>query len=76
MIRLPHHASNRKTEFLAGLTTFFTMVYIIVVNPVILSDAGVPFEQAFTATVIATVVGTLWWQYSPTIRSPLPPAWG
>ncbi|ADI28307.1 NCS2 family permease [Geobacillus sp. C56-T3] len=60
MIRLPHHASNRKTEFLAGLTTFFTMVYIIVVNPVILSDAGVPFEQAFTATVIATVVGTLW----------------
>ncbi|KFL15277.1 guanine permease [Geobacillus stearothermophilus] len=60
MIRLPHRASNRKTEVLAGLTTFFTMVYIIVVNPVILSDAGVPFEQAFTATVIATVVGTLW----------------
>ncbi len=64
MIRLPHHASNRKTEVLAGLTTFFTMVYIIVVNPIILSDAGVPFEQAFTATVtatvIATVVGTLW----------------
>jgi len=60
MIRLPHRSSNRKTEVLAGLTTFFTMVYIIVVNPVILSDAGVPFEQAFTATVIATVVGTLW----------------
>ncbi|ASS87348.1 guanine permease [Geobacillus lituanicus] len=60
MIRFAEKQTDRKTEFLAGLTTFFTMVYIIVVNPVILSDAGVPFEQAFTATVIATVVGTLW----------------
>ncbi|ABO68692.1 MULTISPECIES: NCS2 family permease [Geobacillus] len=60
MIRFPNNTTDRKTEFFAGLTTFLTMVYIIVVNPVILSDAGVPFEQAFTATVIATVVGTLW----------------
>ncbi|MED5074135.1 NCS2 family permease, partial [Anoxybacillus geothermalis] len=60
MIRFAEKQTDRKTEMLAGLTTFLTMVYIIVVNPVILSDAGVPFEQAFTATVIATVVGTLW----------------
>jgi AGZA family xanthine/uracil permease-like MFS transporter len=36
------------------------MVYIVVVNPVILADAGVPFEQVFTATIISAVVGTLW----------------
>lgn len=36
------------------------MVYVVVVNPIILKDAGVPFEQVFTATIIATVVGTLW----------------
>ncbi|MGX1901299.1 NCS2 family permease [Thermolongibacillus altinsuensis] len=51
---------NTKTEIIAGFTTFLTMVYIVVVNPVILSDAGVPFEQVFTATIIATVIGTLW----------------
>lgn len=45
---------------MAGLTTFFTMVYIVVVNPIILADAGVPFEQVFTATIIAAVIGTLW----------------
>ena len=49
-----------KTEIIAGITTFLTMVYIAVVNPAILSDAGVPFEQVFLATIIATVVGTLW----------------
>jgi adenine/guanine/hypoxanthine permease len=50
---------NLRREILAGLTTFFTMAYIIVVNPLILSDAGVPFQQAFMATIIATIVGTL-----------------
>lgn len=45
---------------MAGITTFFTMVYIVVVNPIILADAGVPFEQVFTATIIAAVIGTLW----------------
>ena len=44
-----------KTEIMAGIITFLTMAYIIVVNPVILGDAGVPFEQAFTATIIAAV---------------------
>jgi AGZA family xanthine/uracil permease-like MFS transporter len=48
-----------RQEILAGLTTFFTMAYIMVVNPLILADAGLPFEQGFTATIIATMVGTL-----------------
>lgn len=60
MFKLNEHNTSVKTELLAGLTTFFTMVYIVVVNPVILADAGVPFDQVFTATIIAAVVGTLW----------------
>ncbi|WP_338249125.1 NCS2 family permease [Dictyobacter halimunensis] len=46
-------------EVLAGVTTFVTMAYISVVNPIVLGAAGVPFQQAFTATIIATVAGTL-----------------
>jgi adenine/guanine/hypoxanthine permease len=60
MFKLKENQTNTKTELLAGITTFFTMVYIVVVNPVILADAGVPFEQVFTATIISAVVGTLW----------------
>lgn len=60
MVRLKENHTNTKTELMAGITTFFTMVYIVVVNPVILADAGVPFEQVFTATIIAALVGTLW----------------
>ena len=60
MFKLKENGTNVKTEIIAGLTTFLTMVYIIVVNPIILKDAGVPFDQVFTATIIATVVGTLW----------------
>lgn len=60
MFKLNEHGTTVRTELLAGLTTFLTMVYIVVVNPIILSDAGVPFEQVFTATIIAAVVGTLW----------------
>ncbi|WP_044641939.1 NCS2 family permease [Risungbinella massiliensis] len=46
-------------EIVGGLTTFVTMSYIMFVNPSILGDAGVPFNQVFMATIIATVVGTL-----------------
>ncbi|KEF39778.1 permease [Schinkia azotoformans MEV2011] len=60
MFKLKENHTNVKTEILAGITTFLTMVYVVVVNPIILSDAGVPFEQVFAATIIATVIGTLW----------------
>ncbi|WP_040203148.1 NCS2 family permease [Neobacillus jeddahensis] len=60
MFKLKENQTNTKTELLAGITTFFTMVYIVIVNPVILADAGVPFEQVFSATIIASLVGTLW----------------
>lgn len=60
MFQLKENGTNVKTELIAGITTFLTMVYIVIVNPLILQDAGVPFEQVFTATIIAAVVGTLW----------------
>jgi AGZA family xanthine/uracil permease-like MFS transporter len=60
LFKLKENQTNVKTEILAGLTTFLTMVYIVVVNPIILSGAGVPFQQVFAATIIAAVIGTLW----------------
>ncbi|MGP4069780.1 NCS2 family permease [Halobacillus sp. B29] len=59
LFKLEENHTNVKTELLAGITTFLTMVYIVVVNPGILEAAGVPFEQVFMATIIAAVVGTL-----------------
>ncbi|WP_203364105.1 NCS2 family permease [Bacillus sp. REN10] len=60
MFNLQENGTSIRKEVIAGITTFFTMVYIIVVNPMILQSAGVPFEQVFTATIIATIIGTLW----------------
>ena len=54
--------SNRttvKTEFVAGLTTFMTMAYILAVNPNLLSIAGIPRGGVFVATALAAIVGTL-----------------
>src|SRR5690625_2051552 len=51
--------TNVRTEILAELTTFLTMAYIVVVNPAVLSAAGVPFDQVFIATAASAVVGTL-----------------
>ncbi len=60
MFRLQENNTTIKTEMLAGLTTFLTMAYIVVVNPIILSDAGVPIDQVFMATILSAVIGTLW----------------
>ena len=44
---------------MAGLTTFFAMSYIIIVNPQILSSTGMPWGGVFLATIIAAIIGTL-----------------
>src|SRR5215470_12156336 len=46
-------------EIVAGLTTFTTMSYIVVVNPAILTAAGIPKGPSFVATVAAAVFGCL-----------------
>ena len=51
---------NVRTEILAGLTTFLTMAYILAVNPGIFSNIeGMPNGAVFTATALASIVGTL-----------------
>jgi len=51
--------TNFKTELIAGLTTFLTMAYIIVVNPVILQDAGMSFAGVLFATVIVSAFSSI-----------------
>ena len=57
--KLKQNKTNVKTELMAGLTTFFTMAYIIFVNPSILSESGMSWNGVFVATIIAATVGTL-----------------
>jgi AGZA family xanthine/uracil permease-like MFS transporter len=47
-----------RQEFLAGATTFFTLAYIIVVNPAILEAAGIPKGPSMTATILTAIAGT------------------
>ncbi|MFD6206630.1 MULTISPECIES: NCS2 family permease [unclassified Peribacillus] len=56
---LKENGTSVRTEVMAGVTTFLTMVYILIVNPALLSSIGIPFEQVFMATVISSVIGTL-----------------
>jgi AGZA family xanthine/uracil permease-like MFS transporter len=55
---LGNSGSNVRTELLAGLTTFLTMVYIVFVNPQILGNAGMDKGAVFVATCIAAAVST------------------
>lgn len=56
---LEEKKTSVRTEIVAGLTTFFTMAYIIFVNPSMLSATGMSFEGVFVATCLSAAVGTL-----------------
>ena len=56
---LTQNGTNVRTEFVAGFTTFLTMVYIVFVNPVILANAGMDKGAVFVATCLAAAVSTL-----------------
>jgi AGZA family xanthine/uracil permease-like MFS transporter len=53
------HGTNFKREIIAGLTTFLAMAYILIVNPLTLQSAGMNFGAVFTATAVASIIGTL-----------------
>jgi AGZA family xanthine/uracil permease-like MFS transporter len=57
--KLSANGTNVKTEILAGLTTFVTMAYIIIVNPLTLKESGMEFQGLFTATILAAALSTL-----------------
>ncbi len=57
--KLKEHQTTFRTEWMAGLTTFMTMAYILAVNPGMLSSTGMDKGALFTATALASIVGTL-----------------
>lgn len=59
LFKLKENNTNIKTEVSSGFITFFAMSYILVVNPAILTSAGVPIDRVYTATIIAILIGTL-----------------
>src|ERR1700758_320685 len=54
-----HLGTNWRTEILAGVTTFLTMAYIVLVNPEILADAGVPLPAVTAATCLSAAFGSI-----------------
>ena len=57
IFKLRENGTNVRTEVMAGLTTFLTMCYIIIVNPLILGEAGMDVGAVFVATCIAAAIG-------------------
>jgi len=57
--KLAANQTTVKQEFLGGFTTFLTMAYVIVVNPQILSQAGMPVDGVVFATCLSAAIGTL-----------------
>lgn len=68
-----HHKDIVRNEIIAGVTGFFAISYIIIVNPVILKDAGIPADLSVFATILSSVVGCLimaFWSNAPIILTP------
>ena len=59
LFALKEKGSNVKTELIAGITTFFTMVYIVFVNPSILGIAGMDTQVVFVTTCLIAAFGTI-----------------
>ena len=59
LFKLKQNGTTIGREIIAGLTTFFAMAYIIVVNPRTLAATGMEWGAVFLATIIASVIGTL-----------------
>ena len=59
LFRLSERGTDPRTEILAGLSTFLTMAYIVVVNPSIMTAAGIDQGAAFVATCLAAAIGSM-----------------
>ncbi|UPG65462.1 NCS2 family permease [Metabacillus endolithicus] len=71
--QLAENKTTFKTEVMAGFTSFFTCAYIILANPLILKDAGIPLGASVIATIVASVIGCLLmalWVNAPIIMIP------
>ena len=59
IFKLKEHGTTVKTEIIAGITTFLSMVYILAVNPSMLAAAGMDPAAVFTATAVSAAIATL-----------------
>lgn len=57
VFKLKENGTSVRTELMAGLTTFLTMCYIVIVNPLILGEAGMDVGAVFVATCVAAAIG-------------------
>ena len=72
IFKLKQNGTTAKTELNAALTTFLAMVYIIPVNALILSDAGMPKDALLVATALITILATIFnglWANTPVALS-------
>ena len=76
LFKLKEHNTTVRTEVLAGVTTFLTMAYILIVNPLILSDAGMDMGSVFTATAISSAIATLVMAFTANLPFALAPGMG
>jgi adenine/guanine/hypoxanthine permease len=76
IFKLKENNTTVKTEILAGLTTFLTMAYILIVNPLILQDAGMDFGAVFTATTLSAAIATLVMAFAANLPFALAPGMG
>ncbi|MDY5814032.1 MAG: NCS2 family permease [Bacteroides sp.] len=74
--KLKDNGTTVRTEVVAGIITFLTMSYILIVNPNILSQAGMDRAALFTATAIASVAGTLFMALIPNLPIAQAPGMG
>lgn len=74
--KLKEHKTDVRTEAVAGLTTFLTMAYILIVNPLILSETGMDFGAVFTATALSAAIATLVMAFAANLPFALAPGMG
>ncbi len=74
--KLQEHNVTVRSEIIAGITTFMTMAYIIIVNPLILSDAGMDFGAVLTATCLAAGLTTIFMAFYAKYPFALAPGMG
>ncbi len=70
--KLEEKGTDLRTELIAGLTTFLTMMYIVPVNGFIMADAGLPMPAVITATALITILATAFngfWSNTPVAMS-------
>ena len=76
IFRLQEHGTTVRTEVIAGITTFLTMVYIVFVNPQILGVAGMDTQAVFVTTCLIAAFGSILMGLFANLPVALAPAMG